>query len=273
MKINFFDTNIPLHRQSNPFFNEDRVEYIRPPVHNFDGISVFTDEMCFTNVVDEVKSKYKIAWILESPEVKPIGYTHIHLIENKFDIIAICNADDYKNNKYKKYLCGGRWLPQKDIGIHKKNKLVSMVASNKNWLPLHKVRHQIANSMKDKVDLWGSGFKKFEDFESALPYKDYAFSIVVENCVINGGFTEKIINCFATGTIPIYFGAPDIHKYFDMEGIIIFNNVNELNNIISNLTFDYYLSKIKHIRHNYTEHFKYESPEKYLFENIYKNLK
>jgi hypothetical protein len=272
MKINFFDTNIPAHRQSNPFYTENRVEYVRPPLLDFDGVSVFTDEMCFTNLVDQVKSKYKIAWILESPEVKPIGYKHIHLIENKFDIIAICNADHYKNSKYKKYLCGGRWLPEKDVGIFKKTKLVSMVASNKTWLPLHKFRHQIADSIKHKVDLWGSGFKKFEDSESALPYKDYAFSIVIENCVIDGGFSEKIINCFATGTIPIYFGAPDIHRYFDMKGIITFNSVDQLNDIISNLSFDDYLSKIKHINSNYLEHFKYESPEKYLFENVYKHL-
>ena len=33
-------------------------------------------------------------------------------------------------------------------------------------------------------------------------------------------FTEKLLDCFATGTIPVYLGAPDIGKYFNKDGII-----------------------------------------------------
>jgi hypothetical protein len=91
--------------------------------------------------------------------------------------------------------------------------------------------------------------------------------------VLNGAFSEKIVNCFSTGTIPIYFGAPDIGKYFDSNGILTFNSMDELNHILSNLSFDYYQSKMESVKYNYFEHFKYESPEKYLYENIYSKLK
>ena len=33
-------------------------------------------------------------------------------------------------------------------------------------------------------------------------------------------FTEKLLDCFATGTIPVYLGAPDIGKVFNIDGII-----------------------------------------------------
>ena len=33
-------------------------------------------------------------------------------------------------------------------------------------------------------------------------------------------FTEKLLDCFATGTIPVYLGAPDIDKHFNKDGII-----------------------------------------------------
>lgn len=272
MKINFFDNNIPSHRQSNPFYTEKRVEYIRPPLLEFDGISVFTDELCFSDLVDKVKSKYKIAWILESPELKPIVYNYIHLIEDKFDIITICNAEDYNKQKYKKYLCGGRWIDENFIGMHPKSKLISMIASNKTFLKLHKFRHQVANRYIRQVDLWGSGFKKFKDEDSWMPYKDYAFSIVVENCVLNGSFSEKIINCFSMGTIPIYFGDPSIGKYFDTEGIITFTSIEQLDSILNNLSFDLYKSKLQSVKNNYNKHFQFISPEKYLYENIYSKL-
>jgi hypothetical protein len=245
---------------------------VRPPVLEFEGITVFTDELCFTDLVDKVKSKYKIAWILESPEVKPMGYNYIHLIEHKFDIVAICNADDYKKEKYKSYFGPGRWIPEKDACIHEKTKLISMVASDKTWLALHKFRHEIATKFRHKVDLWGSGYKKFKEEDSVLPYKDYMFSVVVENCIINGGFSEKIINCFATGTIPIYLGAKDIGKYFDIDGIITFSTIEELDDIINNLSFDLYMSKLQSIKNNYNIHHKYVSSEKYMYENIYSQL-
>ena len=38
----------------------------------------------------------------------------------------------------------------------------------------------------------------------------YTFSICFENAALNGYLTEKIFDCFAAGTVPVYQGAPDI---------------------------------------------------------------
>jgi hypothetical protein len=43
----------------------------------------------------------------------------------------------------------------------------------------------------------------------------YTFSLVFDNVILNGWITEKIFDCFVAGTIPIYWGAPDIEKYVD----------------------------------------------------------
>ena len=42
---------------------------------------------------------------------------------------------------------------------------------------------------------------------------NYRFSLCFENMVRPGYITEKIIDCFVAGTLPIYFGAPDIEDY------------------------------------------------------------
>lgn len=41
----------------------------------------------------------------------------------------------------------------------------------------------------------------------------YTFSLCFENSVLKGWITEKIFDCFFAGTIPIYWGAPDIQDH------------------------------------------------------------
>ena len=48
-------------------------------------------------------------------------------------------------------------------------------------------------------------------------------------------FTEKLIDCFATGTIPIYWGCPNIEEFFNKDGIIQVNNIDELLETTTNL--------------------------------------
>lgn len=41
---------------------------------------------------------------------------------------------------------------------------------------------------------------------------DYKFSICFENMVLPGYMTEKMVECFVAGSIPLYLGAPDIES-------------------------------------------------------------
>ena len=67
------------------------------------------------------------------------------------------------------------------------------------------------------------------------------FHVAVENSKHNNYFTDKIIDCFCTKTVPIYWGAPYIGDFYDNRGIIHFEDENELVDIINKLTpQDYY---------------------------------
>lgn len=48
----------------------------------------------------------------------------------------------------------------------------------------------------------------------------YTFSLVFDNQILSGWITEKIFDCFFCGTIPIYWGAPDIEEYIPKECFI-----------------------------------------------------
>jgi hypothetical protein len=55
---------------------------------------------------------------------------------------------------------------------------------------------------------------------------EYQFSIVIENCRQNNYFTEKLIDCLITKTIPIYYGCPNISNWFDTRGWIILDSTS-----------------------------------------------
>jgi hypothetical protein len=48
----------------------------------------------------------------------------------------------------------------------------------------------------------------------------YRFALCFENCVLRGWITEKIFDCFFAGTIPIYWGAPEIAEIIPAECFI-----------------------------------------------------
>jgi len=102
-----------------------------------------------------------------------------------------------------------------------KSKNISIVSSNKKSCALHKLRSDWAMMFKQngKVDTFGTfdGGNFVPAFDTL---KDYRYSIVVENAILPYWFTEKILNCFATYTVPVYVGHPNMLKRFNPDGII-----------------------------------------------------
>jgi hypothetical protein len=87
------------------------------------------------------------------------------------------------------------------------------------------------------------------------------FSIAMENASYPGGFCEKITDCFATGTIPIYWGAIDIDNYFNEDGIIKLTEDFD----ISSLSSELYKSKQTAIVDNFNRALTLPSAEDYIY--------
>ncbi len=90
------------------------------------------------------------------------------------------------------------------------------------------------------------------------------FSVVIENGFYNSYFTEKILDCFATGTIPVYMGSPDIAKYFNSDGIIFLSEEFEISD-------DMYYNKMSAIEDNLERCKQYEVLEDFIFLNYFKS--
>ena len=81
---------------------------------------------------------------------------------------------------------------------------------------------------------------------------DYMFSVVLENDQYDDYFTEKITDCFATGTIPIYWGTRNIGDYFNTDGIIqVPKDVDKINDIVNSLTPSLYYGRMDAIKDNF----------------------
>ena len=79
----------------------------------------------------------------------------------------------------------------------------------------------------------------------------YKFAFCFENCIFKGYITEKIFDAMFAGTVPIYYGAPDINDYIDPNCFIDFRkfkNYGELNDFLLNIKkteYNEYMQNIK----------------------------
>ncbi len=237
----------------------------------YDGITIFTDSYLLDPIVYEVKSKTKIFLLLEPPALNPSGYVDIINNEHKFDYILTYDENLLnKGGKYIKYIVG-----QTRVGepkIYEKTKMVSMIASNKRISEGHRYRHEIHDrlSEKHKIDMWGSGYKPFK--VKVEPLSEYRYSISVMNSKLNNFFTEVLVDNFMCGTVPIFWGCPNISEYFDMDGIITFNTIKELDEILNNISTEDYNKRLPSIEDNLKLAMRYSSTDDYISNVIKKEI-
>jgi hypothetical protein len=162
---------------------------------------------------------------------------------------------------------GGIWIGSPygggTIEIKPKNKLVSMVSSTKKSCSLHRFRYRLAKKLAQAkmVDVYG--IDQWTHINNTLD--DYMFSIVIENNAIDNYFTEKLLNCFAVGTVPIYLGCRNIDCFFDPAGIIQVGRWTNIKHVVIGLTSEAYYSRMDAIKKNHDLCKKYEILEDFIY--------
>jgi hypothetical protein len=103
--------------------------------------------------------------------------------------------------------------------LKKENKVV-WITSNQIASKGHKKRMSFYEQIKniEHVEVYGRGIKPINDKWDVLSTSKYA--IAYENYQNDYYWTEKIIDCFLSYTMPIYFGCNSIDKYFPKDSFI-----------------------------------------------------
>ncbi|MCX7304536.1 MAG: glycosyltransferase family 10 [Hyphomicrobiales bacterium] len=118
-----------------------------------------------------------------------------------------------------------------------KTRRVSLIASTLRKLPGHRLRHRLADWIKasgQDADLLGYAFQPLErKADGLIPYR---FSLIVENSREPGYFTEKLLDALFCDCVPIYWGAPDIGRYFDTAGMVVCQSEAELRAAVESVT-------------------------------------
>ena len=102
--------------------------------------------------------------------------------------------------------------------------------------------------------------------------KDEAFStmfhIAIENAHMDNFFTEKICDCFLTKTVPIYVGAKNIGEFFNAEGILQADSVDDIIAICNVLNEKDYYDMSFAIEENYQKALGYVDYNKMLTKRV-----
>lgn len=266
LQINLFDSNFAHAPGSVGTKTPTEVEWVRGHM-TWDGITIFTDQWMFQDVIDQVQSRYKLGWLHEGKELRPHHYELSKEVRHKFDAILTYDDEllDFDPGRYMPIIRGGVWTPRDEWCMPEKTKMVSLITSHKYQLSGHQLRHRVAG-MELPIHIWGARGRPFIN-DKAQPLKDYRFSIIIEACRERNFFSEHLLDCIAFGTIPIYWGCPNIGDFLDETGILQFHDIDELQLILSALSPRWYEDLVPAAKRNLARLPEYEITEDWMLRN------
>tara|TARA_R110002110_G_scaffold295886_4_gene509951 strand:- start:6767 stop:7606 length:840 start_codon:yes stop_codon:yes gene_type:complete len=233
-----------------------------PPDKN--EVVFYTDGKLEEGVKDSTGTK--ICWLLEPLEVLPNSYARILHYHTSFKYVFTHEKELLNLGKNFRYVpFGGCWIKDEDQKVHDKTKLVSIIASSKNYLTGHKLRHDVVSAYGSVMDVLGNGYTSIPEKIDGL--RDYMFSVVIENCKRDYFFTEKLIDTLITGTVPIYWGCPSIGDFFNTKGFIVTDSLDDVGKALSNLSPEMYREMLPYITENQEKAKNYILAENYIFDN------
>ena len=241
---------------------------------SMDHVFLTHEKILLANEYRILGFKKIIGVFYESPSILSSTFKQIYKLGSNLDLdlLLTSNSKMLRLPNTKWIPGGGIWNYKNLIDINSlilnKKESVSLVCSGKNVTKLHKFRRRIFDKLlfDDRVVLFGPPICNPVASDQTL--RNFLFSIVVENHLDPNYFTEKILNCFAQGTIPIYFGSAIIDNFFESNGIIRFSDMNDLDKILPTLTKDLYMSKIDAVINNYLFAInKFSNIENYIIDN------
>jgi len=237
-------------------------------------------ELYVDKIPTTLKNSVRFLWVIEPDEVSKMKQ---RIIDNhdKYDFILAYDTDilsKCKNSILFPY--GTTWIKDFDFTKEKEYSITSIVGGKK-MCSNHPLRHLLIDKVNDvtniPVNLYNSvnkpyvGVKNLKTIQSKT-YKNEVFysqfHIAIENTTQDNWFTEKLIDCFQSKTVPIYIGCPNIGDFFDVNGIIHATDLDDLIEKCKSINENTYSNMLESIERNYELSFKYSDHIKSLSEKI-----
>ena len=201
---------------------------------------------------------------------------------DRFDFILTHNQDIINSRKNAfLYEFGGCWTRDYNFGDKKFG--VSTLIGGKKLAPGHNIRTQVLNRSGEiniPKRIWlsknfpprNSGSENPILSGSKSDMFDTQFHICIENVKRDNWFTEKLLDCLYTKTIPIYYGCPNIGKWFDTRGFVVVDNATDIIESCNKLTPEYYEKHLEFVEENFKRAQNYMDVSENVKRSIEKNI-
>ena len=259
---------------------KNRVEKLKAKFLQLTSKEAVIDEevkkILFMNIPSGVKfsrlSPEKLVLFMFEPPLR-LRKMYKKKVQNAFSRIYTFDDDLVDNKKYFKVFYSALRPMIEEVVPFDQKKLCTMVVgytSDKSKHPeeLYSERKKIIRFFESKKEkgfaFYGRNWdpSKYSSYQGPVypgsfqgkmaVIKNYRFVICYENCKdIKGYITEKIFDCFAAGTIPIYWGASNIEEYIPKECFIDrreYPDHEALYAYLQSMTEEEYEGYLSHIR-------------------------
>ncbi len=240
-------------------------------------IELYVDNLPSTPIPDNT---IRVVLLIEVQDILNLNEPVMQGANNKyFNLVLTHNPYLLENCKIAHmFEFGTTWI--KGFSFPKKEFEVSTLVGGKLYAPGHHLRQKVwfkENRIKNiptKFFLSGNlgGIENFKNnpilgSDKALLFYSQ-FHICIENSKRENWFTEKLIDCLQTKTIPIYWGCPNIGNWFNLDGFFIVENLEDIINVCNSLNENTYQEKLAIVEENFEKSKKFATISDRLIEKI-----
>ena len=208
----------------------------------------------FDNINHNPSADFNVLVQCEPPELYQAFAGMVYQAQSNFDLILTYDQRILELPQSVEFCPVGCWIRPEEIKLNKQDQITYLMSS-KIYTNAHRLRFVILRRFGHLKRLGNFDFLMHRSpprVPDKTQFYDRAkFNIACENQIIPNMYTEKLLDCFATRTVPIYFGCTNLDRYFDTRGVIQFWTIEQLENIIATLTPEDYESRLPYIEENY----------------------
>ena len=198
-------------------FNSDNPDYI-----------IFDVFGC-SHLNETYQNSIKIAFFTENqiPDFNitdyAIGQSHIVFLDRYFKRSYFLGLLFIFNNRYLQL------IRKKVLNSPKRKKFCAAVISNNIITDYFRLEFIEELNKYKNIDMGGSYKNNVGYIKNKIKFlSSYKFSIAMENTEGNGYLSEKIIESFMSGTIPIYYGDYMVDEYINTKSYILIRDKNDM---------------------------------------------
>lgn len=206
----------------------------------------------FDSIDKSSKADFNILVQCEPPEIFGAFPRMVKQHQTQFDLILTYNPELLVLPNSQFFVPTGCFVDE--LSLNKTNQ-ISFIMSSKILTDEHRMRFMILRHLEDSDKI---GEFDFLMHRAPPPienknnfFVNAKFHITCENSRAHNMFSEKIIDCFRTKTVPIYYGCGNIENFFNCKGIIKFNTIDEFKTICKEIKPSWYTDRLPYIEENY----------------------